>query len=698
MGIELPSELADVAAQTGARWPRADEEAMRTSARAWRQAGADIAALAADADGVATGALRSVRGVAGDAARRHWDAYVDPDAGHLTATAQGCVAAADRLDHAADQVGAAKVAIVGHLVDLARRGDAARLAASAGHPTALAGLDTAIRRTAADIAGVNANLVHSIRSAGAASARRLETVAAMAHGAPATAGSATGPVRPTVTGTASGSGVTAGLPDLAAEMTAGRSSDLPGSPRLPDLAAPGRPGDVGEPLAGIPGDPAGAPPAPGPGPVGVGPVGVGAAAESEPGGPPSGHPPDMSGLSHPMSTSATDHTTAASAAVADRPEAVTAVAPEPSGAAQPAAGDGGLSGSESPPPARRGDIGAGGPVPAGPGAVSSGSGASPAGSVPGSWPVRRSAPTAGPDLTAGPGQPIPGPPGPDGSGGGARSGASGPPPMGDRQWDAGAAGSRLGPPTGGPSGPSDPANVVLLAYLFPMGRPPVAAARPARQLPPPPVDADDTAGLRFPPHDHPDADLIDAARPSRGFGPRPGDRARPGITGDDPRVRALAHGHDPLGGGGEADWVRRYVVRGADPARGIRAEYVWPPGELFPEGGCDIGEALVLEPGVCLDRFGTPEGRVFAPTGTPFARRSLPPGYLDAGYHRYVVRHPLPVWRALSASWFGQPGSGVRYRATHAAADLVALGYLDDVTPDQVPGPVTSADGGGLTT
>jgi hypothetical protein len=38
------------------------------------------------------------------------------------------------------------------------------------------------------------------------------------------------------------------------------------------------------------------------------------------------------------------------------------------------------------------------------------------------------------------------------------------------------------------------------------------------------------------------------------------------------------------------------------------------------------------------------------------------------------------VWRAVSAAWFAQPGGGVRYRATHSAQELVALGHLADIT------------------
>jgi hypothetical protein len=71
---------------------------------------------------------------------------------------------------------------------------------------------------------------------------------------------------------------------------------------------------------------------------------------------------------------------------------------------------------------------------------------------------------------------------------------------------------------------------------------------------------------------------------------------------------------------------------------------------------------------------------VFAAAGTPFAQRSLPPAHLEHGYRCYRVLRPVPVWRSVSAAWFAQSGGGVRYRTTHSALELVALGYLADVT------------------
>lgn len=154
------------------------------------------------------------------------------------------------------------------------------------------------------------------------------------------------------------------------------------------------------------------------------------------------------------------------------------------------------------------------------------------------------------------------------------------------------------------------------------------------------------------------------------------------MTADHPTVQALLENHDPLGDTHERDWDRRYLVRlGSVTAQGISPEgleYNWPTSEQYPEGGSAHGEAETLPKDTVIDRFGSPEGRVFAQDGTPFAQRSLPPAHKDAGYRRYRILKTLPVWRAVSAAWFGQPGGGIRYRTTHSAAELVALGYLEE--------------------
>jgi hypothetical protein len=224
------------------------------------------------------------------------------------------------------------------------------------------------------------------------------------------------------------------------------------------------------------------------------------------------------------------------------------------------------------------------------------------------------------------------------------------------------------------SGPRDPEVAIFMVYMFPIGHLPVASGRPARQLPLPPADEDFAAGSRFEPHDHPDSAIFDTVT-------APGDVTS--LTDGSAAPEAIVAEHDPLGGGNEADWDRRFLVRPATKngtAEDEAAEYAWPPGQSFPEGGCDHGEAVRLAPGTVLDRFGGNEGRVFSIPDAPFAARSLPPDLLSAGYHRYEVLRELPMWWALSTAWFGQPGGGVRYRAVYPAADLVAMGFLQEIS------------------
>src|SRR3979490_2195488 len=105
MGIQLPPELAAVAQKADVHWPEADEDKMLAAAHAWRGAAHQVGGLASAADGTAQQALGAVRGGPPAAPPRHWDSFVGPDEGHLTTAQAGCHAAADRLEHAASQVG-----------------------------------------------------------------------------------------------------------------------------------------------------------------------------------------------------------------------------------------------------------------------------------------------------------------------------------------------------------------------------------------------------------------------------------------------------------------------------------------------------------------------------------------------------------------------------------------------------------------
>ncbi|MBK0870703.1 glycohydrolase toxin TNT-related protein [Saccharopolyspora sp. HNM0986] len=206
--------------------------------------------------------------------------------------------------------------------------------------------------------------------------------------------------------------------------------------------------------------------------------------------------------------------------------------------------------------------------------------------------------------------------------------------------------------------------VAFMLHQFPIGHLPVAQTNASRQLP------DPGAARRFGPLDHPRSELVgDRDALAR---VRSGKLPPPDARGAASRPEDFTADHEPLAELSEHAWDREYRSTGSD--------YRWPPDE-FPEGCTEAGEPIVLDPDTVLDELGDGEGRVAAPEGTAFTERSLPPEYLELPYHRYRVLHPLPVWRAVTAPWFGARGGGVRYRTTHPLAELVALGLLAELAP-----------------
>ncbi|HEY4021618.1 MAG TPA: TNT domain-containing protein [Pseudonocardiaceae bacterium] len=660
MGIELPSELSGVAAAAGVQWPQADEDAMRASATAWRQAGQSLTAVSTDADGSASKALAGVQGDTATSARQHWNGFIEPDSGKLTTTAQGCNSAADQLEHAADQVGEAKVQIVRHLVTLAKNSDAAQQATAAGNPNAGLGLDTAVRGTAANVAQVNANLTNSIRLDGGASVYGQSSPVNANPGGGTFAGGAkgsglgslepllgkAGPLPQTVHGAGGVAGDVAnlGTGPLATVTGHGGPGSASGAGLQGSAAGPGLPGvpvgGHGGPglVTNVGGGQYTAPAGENTGPIQLPPMaqhggapGIGALGTG-----PEAHTPPLGVVQQSAyvgpSVSPTMHPFAGAAPAAP-------IGP----VADPGAGQAPV-----------------GFAPMGPDA------AMPVAPVQGGYGAQ--APSWGSQYGAGPAA--------GGLAGGMVAGsaapaqyatASGGGPGGALLDQPGAVASRSAVRRS--TGPRDPEVAIFLVHMFPIGHLPVASSRPARQLPLPPSETDLAAGSRFEPHDHPDSAIFDTVT-------RPGDIT--GRTEGSPAPEELTANYDPLGGGNEADWDRRFLVRPATEDEA--AEYAWPPGQSFPEGGCDHGEAVRLSPGTILDRFGTNEGRVFSAPGTSFAARSLPPAGLAAGYHRYEVLRDLPMWWALSTAWFGQPGGGVRYRAVYPAADLVASGFLKEIS------------------
>lgn len=796
MGIELPAELTAIAAKAGVSWPKADEDAMRSSATSWREAGDKIKSLGTSSDGAATRALDGQTGAASDAARGRWAKVVAPD-GDFQRAARGCHAAADRLDHAAKQVGAAKVEIVRELVSLAKNNDAATASANAGNPNALLGLDTLTKGAAANVANLHNTL---------SSAIRLDSGVDMSHGSPPvnTAPGAHGP---------GGAGGPGGLLSPVTDIVGGVVAPVAAvvAPIVEPVAAVVAPvteavapvvGAVTAPVApvvdgvtapvaavvqpvldAVPGgrdaagpvfDGRGEGPGDGPGRGdghgrGVGQV-VAPVAQ-----PVADVIPSVQGTLGPIA----EGTTQASAAVLDQPlvrgevpsQALSA-APAPAAAAPaaPAAPAGPALGSPL------GGAPVGGPmggVPAAAPAAASAVGAV-VGQQGGAQASAQQAQQgqaqqaakaadakatdakaaeakaaeakvgeakAGPQAAAGKagvpsavaGQAVGNQavsqvqaPGQTSSGSGGQASGQGPGPQATAK-DAAAKGlakddldalkddSSGMPATEGRSShqvsdtiaapaaavagvdlgglpashsltdrlesrenqalvaPGVAGEIVrhtytaaaagswFMAIFLSAGRAPRLAPKPARQLPPP-AQAEEQVVPRFAPHDHPQADLVDTSAP------QPSEHSD-GLGKDHPIVQELLKDHDPLAGMHERDWESLFQHEDGTPC--------WP---VEREGGYEDSQPEVLKEGAELDRFGTTEGRVLSAAGTPFKERSLPPQAADEGYRRYRVTRDLPVHRTISAPWFGQPGGGSRYRTTYPVADLVALGYLTEIT------------------
>jgi hypothetical protein len=108
---------------------------------------------------------------------------------------------------------------------------------------------------------------------------------------------------------------------------------------------------------------------------------------------------------------------------------------------------------------------------------------------------------------------------------------------------------------------------------------------------------------------------------------------------------------------------------------------VWPDPQAHPQGFSTPEDRTptVLEPGAVFDRFGPGFGQFGSPLGTTFPERALPPHSLDAGYHRYEVIRPLPIWEGPIAPAMGQLGGGIQYYFPNAIVDLLNAGYLKEV-------------------
>lgn len=89
--------------------------------------------------------------------------------------------------------------------------------------------------------------------------------------------------------------------------------------------------------------------------------------------------------------------------------------------------------------------------------------------------------------------------------------------------------------------------------------------------------------------------------------------------------------------------------------------------------GKPVKKVSVLTAGTRIDRFGGATGNFFAPEGTSYTARALPPGNLanteTCNYHVYQVIAPLKVYSGPIRPWFGQRGGGTQYQAVNALVD-----------------------------
>jgi len=209
---------------------------------------------------------------------------------------------------------------------------------------------------------------------------------------------------------------------------------------------------------------------------------------------------------------------------------------------------------------------------------------------------------------------------------------------------------------------------------------------PPKEPGPAPVRHDyDATGKTIPTNQlqHPHADLLDQnlLRDAANNPNRVSDALSPGAPKDHPAVQEMIPGsYDPHGGLGQDAWNKEYWPTGKTDARG-NPELVWPDPQAHPQGfsAPEARTPTVMNPGQQFDRFGPGFGQFGSPVGTSFPERALPPGSLDAGYHRYEVVKPIPIWEGPIAPAMGQPGGGVQYYLPTSIVDLVNAGYLKEI-------------------
>lgn len=143
-----------------------------------------------------------------------------------------------------------------------------------------------------------------------------------------------------------------------------------------------------------------------------------------------------------------------------------------------------------------------------------------------------------------------------------------------------------------------------------------------------------------------------------------------------------------------------YVAKWYQPGQG----WLYPPlgGYLLTPGGVPIKMPVTLFAGMQVDVFGRETKETYlAPTGTPYAMRSIPPQTLDntsrpkaCNYLNFQVLQPFAVQSGPIAPGLGQPGFGYQYVLDPALIPgspstldikwLTSRGFLKRVAPRAV--------------
>jgi hypothetical protein len=149
----------------------------------------------------------------------------------------------------------------------------------------------------------------------------------------------------------------------------------------------------------------------------------------------------------------------------------------------------------------------------------------------------------------------------------------------------------------------------------------------------------------------------------------------------------------PDGGSGGATGVNGSLNGGRPPVtnptpqqlaaandRGVDPRWVNADGSLdYPpnNGFAGTPEAVNLQPGTRIDRYGDDSGSFLSPAGTPFEQRALPSSSANEQFQTFEVVKPLPVSSGKAVPWFGQPGGGTQYQLQGTdVKSLLTEGYL----------------------